>query len=77
MKVGRTYLGSEDVIVDFIYDWLYVVLHHQRCFVIHNTLTYQNISTELVGFVLDGGILLSDDSSNITSSFSNTLPYQL
>ena len=35
--------------------------------------TYQNISAELVGFVLEGGILLSDDSPDVSGSFSDTL----
>lgn len=35
--------------------------------------TYQNISAELIGFILEGGILLSDDSPDVSSSFSDTL----
>jgi hypothetical protein len=25
------YLGSEDVVVDLVYDWFHVVLSNQRC----------------------------------------------
>jgi hypothetical protein len=67
-----TYLGSEDVVVDLIYDGFDVVLSYQRC-LMDDSWTYQDISAELVGFILKGGILLSDDSPDISSSFSNTL----
>jgi len=66
------YLGSENVVVDLIYDWFDVVLFHQRGLK-DDSWTYQNISAELVGFILEGGILLSHDSPDISSSFSNTL----
>jgi hypothetical protein len=66
------YLGSENVVVDLVYDWFDVVLTYQRC-LIGESWTYQDIGTELVGFILDGCVLLSDDSPNISSSFSNTL----
>ena len=35
--------------------------------------TYQDISAELVGFILEGGILLSDDSPDVSCSLSDTL----
>jgi len=66
------YLGSEDVVVDFIYDWFDVVLRYQRCLV-NDSWTYQNISAELVGLVLDGCVFLRDDSPDISSSLSDTL----
>jgi len=66
------YLGSEDVVVDLIYDWFDVVLCYQRYFLMSSR-THQDISAELVGFVLDGCIFLRDDSPDISSSLSNTL----
>lgn len=70
------YLSSHDVVVNLIYDWLDVVLHHQYYSDIVQR-AYQNISTELVGFVLNSGILLGDDSPNIASGFPNALSHQL
>jgi hypothetical protein len=66
------YLGSENVVVDLIYDWFDVVLSYQRC-LMDDSWTYQDIGTELVGFILDGCVLLRDDSPDISSGFSNTL----
>jgi hypothetical protein len=66
------YLGSEDVVVDLIYDWFDVVLNYQSC-LMDDGWTYQDISAELVGLILEGGILLSDDRPDIPSSLSDTL----
>jgi hypothetical protein len=35
--------------------------------------TYQDVSAELVGLILDRGVFLRDDSPDISSSFPNTL----
>jgi hypothetical protein len=66
------YLGSEDVVVDLVHDWFDVVLSYQRC-LMDDSWTYQDISAELVGLILDRGVFLRDDSPDISSSFSNTL----